>query len=1510
MSINWQKLRTWEGDQRLAFEELCCQLAEYEQAPAGSKFIRKGAPDAGVECYWELPEGGGEWGWQAKFFLSPPTKKQWSQIDESVKRALEKHPRLTKYTICLPIDRPDPRVDKQKSFMDKWNEHVEKWKSWALEKNMLVEFPYWGEHEIFERLSRDEHSGRFFFWFNEEFFHQRWFKDRVEEAISNAGPRYSPEFNVELPIAGLFDGLGRTSAFYNRIKKMYGQINEIYSQALPRKKFEDPEALFDSLRGGMKRLLSLVNNIDQSKMEQIDFCPIGELILENRTLVMECYRSLKKSDDERTDADKEGFEYERRSLQELVINLSDLESFIKSPEASLANVSSLLLVGKAGTGKTHLFCDVARQRTSSGMPTVLLLGQQFTNTEPWSQIINLLGLSCTKEEFLGALQAYAQAKKSRAIILIDALNEGDGKFLWEKHIGGILTTLSRYSWIGIALSVKSSYEDLVIPGGLIPDKLIRAEHGGFAQHEYKATKTFFDYFGIERPNVPLLVPEFQNPLFLKVLCQGLKNQGLTRIPTGLNGINAVFDFFVESINKQLSRPDKLDFDPKDQVVKKAIDKITELMVEKNTRWLERSEVQDAVNNLLPHDGYEDSLFRHMISEGVIAEDGRLVTKNEWCEIVHFSYERFTDHLIAKHYLDKYLDPDNPSKSFLPERPLGSLLKDENTCRQNQGRIEAFSIQLPERIKKELVEVAPWCVGCQSIQKAFIESIIWRDSKAFSDATLKYINEHIIQNEDMHILFLDALLTIASNPIHPYNAGLLHEHLMRFGLAERDAWWSIFLHREYGKHGAVDRLVEWAWSSEDKGHIDDDSIRLCGITLAWFLTTSNRYLRDCATKALVSMLTNRIHILRDIIYTFLNVNDLYILERLFAAAYGCAMRSTNNEEIGKLAKDIYEWIFKNGKPIPHILLRDYARNVIELALYRGIELDIDIKKIRPPYSSEWPVYRIPTEKELEKYGKWKKDLPEKEVGLLILYRSVMRDGDFARYIIGTNFPHSFFEWASRRLNEPMKPSWEEISANFEHSLTPRQKKEWERYNNILFKLANYYANERIKDEGPSENDISWKELMREFVSATQSFKKSLGKKKLKIFEEYIENPDRSKHETEFDLSIAQRWIFQRVLDLGWTVDRFGRFDRTIAHGMGEFKSERIGEKYQWLAYHEFLARVSDNFTFRTDKWSDHPDKYEGPWQIRHGRNIDPSNTLKKTERQEVESHRKTWWSPFSYEKWDSELDDISWLKDSADLPDFKALIEVNNPVENSNWFVLEAFYLWMQPSPPGEDDLFKKKKKEIWYMLKSYIVKKPDMDELFEWARKQHFMGRWMPESHELTGVFLGEFFWSSAFKYKHHDRLYYNHEGWTRQSERDDRQIPKEVLVATDQYMQEFGGEDYSIDDTIKIYLPAKLIAESMKLHWNGVEGHFSDEKNNLIAFDPSVKESGPGALLINRDAFIKFLNDNGYDILWTIIGEKRFIGGMGIDDNRKGSIEISGAYRIQDGKINGSFIPKFISQD
>ena len=144
--------------------------------------------------------------------------------------------------------------------------------------------------------------------------------------------------------------------------------------------------------------------------------------------------------------------------------------------------------------------------------------------------------------------------------------------------------------------------------------------------------------------------------------------------------------------------------------------------------------------------------------------------------------------------------------------------------------------------------------------------------------------------------------------------------------------------------------------------------------------------------------------------------------------------------------------------------------------------------------------------------------------------------------------------------------------------------------------------------------------------------------------------------------------------------------------------------------------------------------------------------------------------------------------------------------------------------------------------------------------------------------------------------------------------IPQDYLNPTDLVQsdsEEIRGKSNELTKGVKSQFDAvqrilAWIVDNMHLRWNGVEGHFYDEWGNLIAFDPSVRFPGPGALLINRDVFLKFLNDNDYDLLWTILGEKNIIGGRLSPEDWKGRLELSGAYRIHHGNVGSSKCKKF----
>ena len=234
MEINFSNIRTHNGSKNSGFEELVCQLAHLQQPDNGKIFVSKegAGGDAGVECYWVLDDDS-EIGWQVKYFPDGLNSSRWQQINESFSTALEKHPNLNHYVICLPLDKADSRKKgrggKQVvSVEDEWLEHIQKWKDQAKAIGREIEFTYWGKHEITTFLTIDDplYSGRALYWFNEPFLGSEVFRNIAKRSQDSLGERYSPEFHIELPIARSFDGLCLNSSWWELLREKKSDLKD------------------------------------------------------------------------------------------------------------------------------------------------------------------------------------------------------------------------------------------------------------------------------------------------------------------------------------------------------------------------------------------------------------------------------------------------------------------------------------------------------------------------------------------------------------------------------------------------------------------------------------------------------------------------------------------------------------------------------------------------------------------------------------------------------------------------------------------------------------------------------------------------------------------------------------------------------------------------------------------------------------------------------------------------------------------------------------------------------------------------------------------------------------------------------------------------------------------------------------------------------------------------------------------------------------------------------------
>ena len=891
------------------------------------------------------------------------------------------------------------------------------------------------------------------------------------------------------------------------------------------------------------------------------------------------------------------------------------------------------------------------------------------------------------------------------------------------------------------------------------------------------------------------------------------------------------------------------------------------------------------------------------------------------EVVFVGYERFGDHLAAKILLDRHLEIGDPAAAFARGSPL-AFISDEKTS-VSPSLMEALCIQIPERTGQELSSLAPNLLKRWWFGGAFRQSLIWRKYSAFSDDTRAVLNKVCRSEHDVNDT-LDVLLTVATLPGHPLNAGFLDRRLRREVMPDRDAWWSVYLHHAWRTHGAVDRLVDWASSVDPNMSIDDEVVDLCATAVAWMLTTSNRFLRDRATKALVSLLTGRVAALVRLVERVAGVDDPYVAERVYAVAYGVVMRCHDPVAVGAVSTCVYDRVFASGTPPPHILLRDYARGVVERALSLRSAIDVIPDRIRPPYKSTWPT--IPTDEEIKPllpdWSKGSHDSRELEWARNRIGNSVM-DDDFARYVIGTNSSSTNF--LSLRLADPVwkpPPSVEDQLRALVSEFSPEERKLWEEFESTdkahtvaSWTFVNDWFAQREKDGSSGSLAGSDAESVGQELEKTRPPEITALEKKRKKAIEALEDVLTDEHAQrlseiwdvkqsdyearrppQFDLRQIQRYILWRVFDLGWTTKRFGRFDRfSIGYsGREASKSERIGKKYQWIAYHEIMALISDHFQYREQFREKEGDQsYEGPWQD-HLRDIDPSNTMRYLRGGTTwDGHAPAWWAAARYDKWGDMNNPREWIVNCDDLPKLEDMLIVTKPDDGSRWLNGYGYFNWKQ-QPPADRESTEVERREIWYICNGYLLRADDVPSFLTWAEGVDFWGRWMPDPPEVYRMFLGEHAWAPASRY--FQQQYYGDDGWTRPN----HGCPVKIRTVAFEYLNESSGFDCSVDESYTLRLPVADLITGLGIRWSGRGADLVDAADRVVAQDPTVHAKGPSVLLLREDLLREFLAREKLTICWAVVGEKRVLSpGYGPGPHHP-ALRISGAYAFSEGRAVG----------
>lgn len=879
-----------EEGRRSFFEQLICRLGQIDGGGGEFRRIKGAGGDGGVEALRLLPTGK-KVGYQAKYYLG---KIDWGKIDDSVQTALIQHPELVRYIIAVPCDFTGRRAIRNGSTEGEWgtwDAHKAKWEKLARSNGLSVSFEPWTAFEIERAVTAPEALQLISFFFGDtRVFTREWMRQRLILSVAALQSRYSPSDHVDTASLRAFDLIYRRERVCDDLRRIFDLARSsnprIAAALVP--SAEVPEALLAELEASLQEFLDLGNAVDDASLEPWPVRQWLELwYLATRRLI-----SLARRIDGGIPDDADASRLRDR------VNEATKAYDLLGPEAFGGRWASLLpidgsraalFVGRAGAGKSHALARGADVAWNLGAPVVHVLGQHIIDDDPRASILKQLELTgWSFSDALAALDLAAETASTRALLVIDALNEGRGLDVWRNHLASFVRQVNAYHRITLVLSCREEYLPYVVPQELLaeprpyPDqegrppqdcaplgKLVRIPVDGFSstQERELALRIFLDAKGIARPTAPVLDDEFFNPLFMSSVCRAMSKAGVKAFPRGLHGASEIFDFALRTKAKALgTRHDGTS--AVYNALLRALDDLAGVMVARHIDHIPLREANGLVSTAFEALPIHDKAWLEVLEGSDILRrdcepaEGPITPLSRPNEAIRFASQRLQDHLIARGLLNRCSDIE---RAFGPGGTLEFLLRRSvhkgnvpllKPSQRWLGVMGALWCAVAELHEKELWDLAGFFGGPDvefyrdDFQPVFQASVRERQGSAFTSRTWQILKFLWEEDEEEKLAILISTCCV---PAHAWNATFLAERLFALPIANRpEAWSRHFASDRSSLTGRATEIADWA-TNVDARVAHGEVVRLVALTLACLNAAANDRLRTRATAGLANLL---------------------------------------------------------------------------------------------------------------------------------------------------------------------------------------------------------------------------------------------------------------------------------------------------------------------------------------------------------------------------------------------------------------------------------------------------------------------------------------------------------------------------------------------------------------------------------------------------------------------------------------------------------------------------------
>jgi hypothetical protein len=709
---------------------------------------------------------------------------------------------------------------------------------------------------------------------------QKWFDEKARTTIKELGDKYDEKINypypdMELLLASLRRDNSITWALEGNLRNLKDKIRSYakYYKDLP--------------NGHYKKYGEYLKIIAEA-------LEVSRFTYNEYETIQNALNSFEEGmDEDRSEIYKRTNHHSDYTFNELYSAFSSLANQINNPWLSGVKYNTVIVNGNGGIGKSHLLADVVSHRLKAEEPTIFLLGKKFGGEgEPLDQILSKLDLLCKKDVFLKTLNEQSQ----RVVIVIDGINEGTGVRYWQNHLPGFIQEIAIYDNIELIVSYRSTDNNNWFDQYSKEDGHALYQHRGF-EGKPAAIEYMFKAYGLSSPTFPFFSTEFTNPMFLTFYCRSHEHSNKPLVAEGK--LDIVMDY-VNEVNRKLSND--LGYNNRQNLVDECLKALAAAAVANNGAYVPFDVAHTAMMNAISSCNSKNELFDYLVEENLV----RVIDASHGKAFVSFGYETVGDIYIAQELLLNH-EPKEWFDNY-------ALYDDSYIC-----------YLAPIKEGKEIFEIAKPEYKSEYIDR-FINIYPWRKTATKAgDEVIKAI----LDNKDFEKIVALAI-NCAPNENKKINGDALTDILLSINNRERDYVWTTSISGAYSSEYTDMALWCWGISQQTINGFDDEMLRKTSKILIWCLASTNRKLRDVSTRALVNLLYGRLNVLCDLLLKFKDVDDLYILDRLWAVAYGCVVNNSKPKEVLQIAETANNLIFKQDHVIDHILILDYAKNIIQYA----------------------------------------------------------------------------------------------------------------------------------------------------------------------------------------------------------------------------------------------------------------------------------------------------------------------------------------------------------------------------------------------------------------------------------------------------------------------------------------------------------------------------------------------------------------------------------------------------